>query len=152
MDFLDASDTLLSPTTLLSATNTSGTYVEGNTTVRAPLNTTHARIRLVVTGWVSGDDVRFDEIGFNAPAGGCFIATAAYGTDTAQQLGVLRGFRDQVLLKDPLGARFVYLYYKVSPPIANFIAQHTVLRTVVRDALVEPVVSLTKLTQGLWEH
>jgi len=152
LDFLDASDTLLSPTTVLSATNTGGTYVEGNTTVRAPLNTTHARIHLVETGWVSGDDVRFDEIGFNAPAGGCFIATAAYGTDTAQQLDFLREYRDQVLLKDPLGARFVYLYYKVSPPIANYIAEHPALRTVVREALVEPVVSLTKLTQGIWGH
>jgi hypothetical protein len=150
LDFLDANDTLLSPTTVLSATKTGGTYVEGNITVRAPLNTTHARISLVETGWVSGDVLRFDEIGLNSS--GCFIATSAYGTDTAQQLDVLRAYRDQVLLKDPLGARFVSLYYKVSPPLANYIAEHPVLRTVVREGLVNPIVSLTTLTQGIWGH
>jgi hypothetical protein len=106
----------------------------------------------VETGWVSGQDVRFDEIGFNAPKGGCFIATAAYGTDTARQLDTLRAFRDRVLLKDPLGSKFVSLYYKTSPPIANFIAEHSVLRTVVREALIDPVVSLTRVTQGIWGH
>jgi len=147
---VDGSQTLLTPTWTLPATNTGGSYVEGNISVSAPLNATHARIRLIETGnWAGGlEDVRFDEIGLNSS--GCFIATAAYGTDTAQQLDVLRAYRDQVLLKDPLGARFVSLYYKVSPPIANYIAEHPALRTVVREGLVEPVVSLTKLTQGLW--
>ena len=151
-NIVDGNQTLLSPTTRLSATNTGGTYVQGNITVRAPVDTTHARIRLVETGWVSGQDVRFDDIGFNAPAAGCFIATAAYGTDTAQQLDVLRGFRDRVLLKDPLGSKFVSLYYKTSPPIANFIAEHSVLRTVVREALIDPIVSIAKVTQAIWGH
>ena len=148
MDFFDAHDTLLSPTTILSATNTGGIYVQGNTTVKAPLNATHARISLVETGWVSGDDIRFDEIGLSSA--GCFIATAAYGTDTAKQLDVLRSFRDQVLLKDPLGARLVSLYYRFSPPAANYISQHDALRTVVREALVDPIVTLTGVTQGIW--
>jgi hypothetical protein len=148
LDFLDASDTLLSPTTVLSATNTGGTYVEANITVRAPLNTTHARIRLVESGWTSGDVLRFDEIGLNSS--GCFIATAAYGTDTAKQLDVLRAYRDQVLLKDPLGARLVSLYYRFSPSAANYISQHDALRTVVREALINPIVTLTTVTDGIW--
>jgi hypothetical protein len=151
-NIVDGNQTLLSPTTVLSATNTGGLYVQGNITVQTPIDTTHARIRLVETGWTGGEDVRFDEIGFNAPAGGCFIATAAYGTDTAQQLDTLRAFRDQVLLKDPLGARFVSLYYRVSPPIADFISEHNTLRTVVREALIDPVVSLTRVTQAIWGH
>ena len=37
----------------------------------------------------------------------CFIATAAYGAETAEQLYVLREFRDQVLLESTLGSQFV---------------------------------------------
>ena len=82
--------------------------------------------------------------------GGCFIATAAYGTPTAVQLNVLREFRDAVLLKSALGSRLVDLYYKASPPIAEFISQHDVLMTVVRELLVEPIVWLLKATSVIW--
>jgi hypothetical protein len=146
----DGNQTQLTSTAIVPITNTGGNYVEGNITVRAPLFATHARIRLVELGnWSSGhEDVRFDEIGLYAP--GCFIATAAYGTDTAKQLDVLRAFRDQVLLKDPLGSRLVSLYYRFSPPAANYISQHNALRTVVRDALVNPIVTLTTVTESIW--
>jgi hypothetical protein len=147
---VDGNETLLAPATRISATNTGGSYVQVKTAVRSPEYTTHARIRLVETGLSVGGDVRFDDVGFGTYTGGCFIATAAYGTDTAQQLDVLRAFRDQVLLKDPLGSRFVSLYYKTSPPIADYLAQHNLLRTVVREALLDPVVALTRVTRPIW--
>ena len=84
--------------------------------------------------------------------GGCFIATAAYGTPTAPQLDVLRAFRDEVLLKSAVGSRLVDFYYKVSPPIANFISQHNVVRTLVRDFVVDPIVWLAKATGGIWRN
>ena len=84
------------------------------------------------------------------PGGGCFIATAAYGTDTAGQLDILREFRDEVLLPNSLGAKFVSLYYGTSPPIANFISQHEVLRTVVRLGLVDPIVKILTWSHALW--
>jgi polyhydroxybutyrate depolymerase len=84
--------------------------------------------------------------------GGCFIATAAYGTPTAKQLDVLRAFRDEVLLKSTVGSRLVDFYYKVSPPIANFISQHNVVRTLVRELMVDPIVWLLKVTGGIWRN
>jgi len=81
---------------------------------------------------------------------GCFIATAAYGTDTAGQLDVLRAFRDQVLLESTIGSQLVALYYDVSPPIADFIAENDLLRATVRELLIDPIVSLAALTQGIW--
>ncbi|HUW46456.1 MAG TPA: CFI-box-CTERM domain-containing protein, partial [Dehalococcoidia bacterium] len=66
------------------------------------------------------------------PPGGCFIATAAYGTSTAEQLDVLREFRDVVLLESAVGSRLVDLYYQVSPPIADFISESSFVRTLVR--------------------
>ena len=86
------------------------------------------------------------------PSGGCFIATAAYGTPTAGQLDVLREFRDVVLLNSTLGSRFVDLYYQVSPPIAEFISEHDVVRTLVRELLIDPIVWLVEATGGIWRN
>jgi len=81
---------------------------------------------------------------------GCFIATAAYGTPTAEQIDVLREFRDVVLLKSTTGSRFVVLYYRLSPPIANFIARSDLLRTLVRELLVDPIVWIVEATGDIW--
>ncbi|MGB6873095.1 MAG: CFI-box-CTERM domain-containing protein [Dehalococcoidia bacterium] len=81
---------------------------------------------------------------------GCFIATAAYGTDTAKEIDILREFRDAVLLPNSLGAEFVSLYYEISPPIANFISQHEVLRTAVRVGFVDPIVKILNWSHALW--
>ena len=84
------------------------------------------------------------------PFGWCFIATAAYGTATAKEIDILREFRDTVLLPNTLGVRFVSLYYKISPPIANLISQHEVFRTVVRVGFVDPIVKILTWTHDLW--
>jgi len=81
---------------------------------------------------------------------GCFIATAAYGTDTAKEIDILREFRDTVLLPNSLGATLVSLYYKISPPIANFISQHEVLRTAVRVGFVDPIIAILNWSHDLW--
>jgi hypothetical protein len=67
---------------------------------------------------------------------GCFIATAAYGTPMAQEIQILREFRDEYLLTNPLGQALVDLYYRVSPPIAEFITEHPSLKPVVRAGLL----------------
>jgi|MudIll2142460700_1097286.scaffolds.fasta_scaffold50600_1 hypothetical protein len=72
----------------------------------------------------------------------CFIATAAFGSYMEPHVMILREFRDQVLSGNPLGRSFVFFYYKVSPPIANFISQHDALKMLVRWILL-PVVGLS---------
>ena len=86
------------------------------------------------------------------PSGGCFIATAAYGTPTAEQIDVLREFRDVVLLKSTAGSQFVALYYQLSPPIADFIAGNELLRTLIRELLVDPIVWVVESTGDMWRN
>ncbi len=81
----------------------------------------------------------------------CFIATAAYGTPAAEEIQVLRDFRDNVLLRSAAGQDLVGFYYAASPPVAVFIAEHEWLRTAVREGLVDPVVWLVREARPLWE-
>jgi hypothetical protein len=82
----------------------------------------------------------------------CFIATAAYGTATAEQIDVLRDFRDVVLLKSNAGSQFVALYYQFSPAIADYIARSDLLRTFVRELLIDPIVWTVEATGDIWRN
>jgi hypothetical protein len=74
---------------------------------------------------------------------GCFIATAAYGTPMADDIQVLREFRDEYLLANPVGEVLVDIYYRISPPIADFINEHPSLRPIVRTGLAPAVAMST---------
>ncbi|MCK5557925.1 MAG: hypothetical protein KAJ01_06080, partial [Candidatus Hydrogenedentes bacterium] len=77
----------------------------------------------------------------------CFIATAAYGAPTDVEVGVLRDFRDRYLLTNRAGTACVRAYYRLSPPLAQFIARHELAKKVVRAALV-PVVEVVGFTDS----
>jgi len=68
--------------------------------------------------------------------GGCFIATAAFGSPLEPQVKALRDVRDRFLLTNPLGKAFITFYYRYSPPVAEFIANHERVRTLVRWLLL----------------
>jgi len=99
------------------------------------------------TGQSAQSEVVVDEFGqdilTNGGDGNCFIATAAYGSYLAPEVRVLRKFRDEFLLTNSTGRAFVSWYYRVSPPLADLIAQFDWARWLVRIAL-SPVVYLVK--------
>lgn len=77
--------------------------------------------------------------------GGCFIATAAFGTEMEPGVIILKNFRDETLLQNNLGRLFVDAYYKISPPLADFISDKEVLRVIIRAGLNPLIFGLEKL-------
>jgi len=76
---------------------------------------------------------------FQQTSSPCCTATAAYGTPMAKELGILRQFRDEYLLTNPMGETLAEIYYSVSPPIAEFLIEHPGLKPIVRAGLAPAV-------------
>jgi hypothetical protein len=74
--------------------------------------------------------------------GGCFIATAAYGSYLDPKVKVLRDFRDRQLLTNPIGTELVEFYYRHSPPIADYLRERETLRAIVRSLLAVVVYAI----------
>lgn len=60
----------------------------------------------------------------------CFIATATLGDIDHPLVETLRQFRDHILAHSFLGRKFIDLYYRYSPPIAELISRHFYLTVV----------------------
>ncbi len=78
---------------------------------------------------------------------GCFIATAAFGTPMAEEINVLRRFRDAYLIHRDWGRKLISTYYTLSPPVADLISKSEPLKKLVRTALI-PIVDLFKDKYG----
>jgi hypothetical protein len=65
----------------------------------------------------------------------CFVATAAWGTPLAGEVGSLRRLRDRFLATTEPGRALVWLYYEIGPQLAGVIAPSEALRAAARAAL-----------------
>ncbi|MFB3819585.1 MAG: glycoside hydrolase family 16 protein, partial [Candidatus Methylomirabilales bacterium] len=77
--------------------------------------------------------------------GGCFVATAAFGSPLAREVEALRAFRARFLLSNRLGTLLARAYASLSPPVADWLRAHEPARRLTRAAL-RPVVWWAKLT------
>ena len=77
-----------------------------------------------------------------AASSACFIATAAFGSYMEPDVMLLREFRDQYLLTNKPGKRFVKAYYKYGPHAANYVEEHDWLKPIVRVSLM-PLVGIS---------
>jgi hypothetical protein len=66
---------------------------------------------------------------------GCFIASATYGTPMAGEIQVLRNFRDITLEAHLVGRKLIRIYYRLSPRIAEKIADNQLRKRFMRIVL-----------------
>jgi hypothetical protein len=76
--------------------------------------------------------------------GGCYIATAVYGSYNATEVLILRRFRDNTLAKSSAGRLFIRAYYFLSPPLARRLKTTRHINNTVRRILDRIVVRLAR--------
>ena len=81
--------------------------------------------------------------------GGCLIATAAFGSELAPQVQLLREIRDGVVLQTKSGSIFMtgfnQFYYSFSPAIADYERENTTFKETVKLMLTPLLTSLILL-------
>ena len=121
------------------ADTTAGGYVEGKT--RQAMEEVEG-----TPGEGGGADVTIPDEG---QGGGCLIATAAYGTEMAGQVQLLREIRDGAVMGTQAGASFVEsfntIYYAFSPAVADLERQNPALREAVKMGVAPMLATLTLL-------
>ena len=79
--------------------------------------------------------------------GGCLIATAAYGSEMAPQVQMLREIRDNQLMNTESGSAFMgafnNVYYSFSPAIADMERENPMFKEVVKAGLTPMLSTLT---------
>ena len=78
-----------------------------------------------------------------ASAGGCFVATAAYGGRSHPDVRALRRFRDEVLVRHAAGRAFIRVYRVVGPKLARLVSAEGVSGRAAR-ALIAPLARLAR--------
>lgn len=74
--------------------------------------------------------------------GGCYIATAVYGSYDCPQVWTLRRFRDNTLAETWYGRVFVYLYYAISPTLVKWFGNTEWIKKMWKNKLDRMVVRL----------
>ena len=82
-------------------------------------------------------------------SGGCLIATAAFGSEMAPQVQLLREIRDNIVLQTESGTSFMIgfnqFYYSFSPVIADYERENYTFKEAVKLTLTPLLASLTLL-------
>jgi hypothetical protein len=150
--------TLLS-TGLLTG-DTLGTVRDTNAKIGAILGPTHPAVIILkkmtaIAAAISegrpeptDEELRAIESGGAPRSSGCFLATAALGTDEADDVVRLREFRDRVLRRSAAGRAFIAVYQRLSPPMAAVVARSLILRCLVRWTIVLPARVLADVAMG----
>lgn len=75
-------------------------------------------------------------------SGACFVVTAAMGDASHPDVVVLRRFRDDWLLKRPVGRLAISWYYRLGPTLAASIGKSALRKRIAYAVVVRPTVTL----------
>jgi YVTN family beta-propeller protein len=102
----------------------------------------HAAYQEVVT---KGEEIKSQPV----DEGGCLIATAAFGSELAPQVQLLREVRDNVLFSTSSGTRFMAgfnsIYYSFSPTVADWERNNPVFKELVKTTITPMLSTLSIL-------
>ena len=65
-------------------------------------------------------DTSYETPEINTSSGGCYVATAVYGSYDCPQVWTLRRFRDNTLAETWYGRAFIHTYYAISPTLVKW--------------------------------
>jgi len=80
----------------------------------------------------------------HSQSGGCYIATACYGSYDCTQVLTFRNFRDEYLNRTLAGRMFIKTYYALSPSFAKWLENQYRINTFIRENFLEPIYKFLK--------
>jgi len=80
---------------------------------------------------IEGSDISIT----NTSSGGCYIATAVYGSYDCPQVWTLRRYRDYTLAETWYGRAFIHTYYAISPKLVKWFGHSDWFKKIWKDIL-----------------
>ncbi|MBQ7874820.1 MAG: hypothetical protein IJ306_06655, partial [Oscillospiraceae bacterium] len=85
-----------------------------------------------------------EEYTATASSGGCYVATAVYGSYDCPEVWTLRRFRDFTLAKSVFGRLFIRTYYAISPTLVKWFGETKWFKNIWKPTLDKMVIRLNK--------
>lgn len=92
---------------------------------------------------IPASDISFS-IPEGVPSGGCYVATAVYGSYDCPQVWTLRRYRDDILAKTWYGKAFIHTYYAISPTLVKWFGKTDWFKNLFQNKLNKMVDDLQK--------
>lgn len=92
-------------------------------------------------------EVKAEDPSYTPPTmttGGCYIATAVYGSYDCPEVWTLRRYRDTILAATWYGRLFIHLYYTLSPTVVKLFGDSTWFNNICKPSLDKMVVRLNE--------
>ncbi len=128
---------------VITENNQQKLIIETNWDFNTKTSAAEAIYRILNNYYGCNIDNQLRDFSLDQKKSGCFIATAAYGSSIAQEVDILRSWRDESLLNFGFGRILIKAYYKISPRIAKIIKNSDIMKMIVR-ALLKPLIYCIK--------
>ena len=121
-------------------------YLVGNEGITIEYRQKYRQEALKVANTIHEKDPSFEVESIEEPQkkGGCYVATAVYGSYDCPQVWTLRRFRDDTLAETWYGRAFIHTYYAVSPTLVRWFGKTAWFRNLWKPTLDKMVDRLNR--------